>query len=965
MAPSEPDTGRLDAGALLTHYRIIEPLGAGGMGVVYRAVDERLNRQVALKVIRSGSSGLDARSRFLKEARAASGFSHPNIVTIHEVDTAGDVDFLVMELLPGQSLDKRVSAKPMSIDEVLAVAEPIAAALSAAHAADIVHRDIKPANVMLTESGHVKLLDFGIAKTLAGAAAPDAATLTVAEQTVAGAVLGSVAYMSPEQAQGRGVDGRSDVFSFGVLLYEMLSGRRPFGGTTAVETVAKILEATPPPLESLRHDVPDSLARLVFECLEKDRGRRPTATDVQRRLSETRQSRQGAGAGERSRRRALVALLVLAIVGGAGSVWWWESGRATREARRRVPELLAMADREDAYGFYHAAYPIVPLLPDDVLLQQAWNDLTFAIPQITSTPPGAQVLVKAYDAPDDAWISFGQTPIADPRFPRGTARMRVIKDGFIPYDGTPTFFALNAILDPAGSAPDGMLKVPGGTGTNEGRTFTVPAFWMDRHEVTNRQYKAFVDAGAYTNRTYWQEAIVDGGREMPWDAAIARFRDRTGRPGPATWELGTYPAGHADFPVSGISWYEAAAFAVYAGKSMPTAFQWRRAGDFNGPSGVYADLVQHSNFGSKGPVAVGSLPSIGPYGHYDMAGNVKEWCWNASPGGRMLLGGGWSEPRYMYEDRDAQPALARADTYGLRLVKNIDPQPPESLAFVPTRSRDYSVERPIDEQAFAVVKNLYAYDPSELHARLERTEDAPDWRREVVTFDAAYGNERVTAYVYVPKAARPPFQVVVYFPGADATMMPSSRSLNLTNVDFVIRSGRVLVWPVYKGTYERALVMTGPNALRDVTIQRSKDIRRTIDYVAARADFDAARIAYYGVSLGAFNGILTTAMEPRLKANVLLGGGLALRPAAAEIDSLNFAPRIRVPTLMVNGDSDYQNPLQTSQLPLFRALTLPPDQKRHALFSGGHMPSQIHDIIREILDWYDRFLGPVAAMAQR
>jgi dipeptidyl aminopeptidase/acylaminoacyl peptidase len=312
----------------------------------------------------------------------------------------------------------------------------------------------------------------------------------------------------------------------------------------------------------------------------------------------------------------------------------------------------------------------------------------------------------------------------------------------------------------------------------------------------------------------------------------------------------------------------------------------------------------------------------------------------------------------MYEDRDAQPALARVDTYGLRLVKNIDPQPAESYALVKPRSRDYSIERPVEDPAFAVAANLYAYDAAALNARVERTEEAPDWRREIVTFDAAYGNERITASVYLPRTA-PPHQVVIYFPGADATMVPSSRVLNLHNVDFVIRSGRALIWPVYKGTYERNLVMTGPNAVRDVTVQRSKDIRRTIDYVESRADLDGRRIGYYGVSLGAYIGILTSAIEPRFKATVLLGGGLARGPRAVEIDPLNFASRIRVPTLMVNGDSDYQNPLQASQLPLFRALTLPPEQKRHALFAGGHMPASINDVIREILDWYDRFLGPV------
>jgi hypothetical protein len=946
---------------MLSHYRIIERLGAGGMGVVYRATDERLNRTVALKVIGADAAAAGHRLRFLKEARAASAFTHPNTVTIHEVDTAGDVDFIVMELLQGRSLDTRIAEGPLPIDDAISYAEQIASALKAAHHAGIVHRDIKPANVMVSDAGHITLLDFGIAKELASAAAADARTLTAMDATVPGAVLGSVAYMSPEQAQGLPVDGTSDVFSLGVLVYEMLTGRRPFGGTTAVETVAKIIEATPPPIEAIRADVPASLVTLVSTCLEKNRTRRPASDDVHRRLAAMRSARatSAVSIGQVLRRRSIVipaSIAGLVIVGIAA--FWWESGREVRDAMRRIPAILEMAQRGDAYGFYHAAHPVLALVPDEPRLAPVWTNLTFAIPEMKSTPSGAEVLIKGYDVADDAWISLGHTPLRDVAFPRGTGRLRIVKEGFAPYDGTPTIFALDVVLDVAGTVPDGMIRVPAGTGTNEGRTFPVPAFWMDRFEVTNRQFKAFVDAGGYSNRAHWQVPVVENGREIAWEVAVTRFRDRTGRPGPATWELGSFPQGQADFPVSGVSWYEAAAYAAFAGKSLPTAFQWRRAGDFNGPSGVYGDILVHSNFGGKGAVAAGTLRGIGPFGQFDQAGNVKEWCWNESSNGRMILGGGWNEPKYMYEDRDAQPPLTRRETFGFRLVKNVDPQPEASYAYVPPRVRDYTIEKPIDDAAFKVAISGYAYDHGPLNDTIERTEDAPDWRRETITLDSAYG-ERLTTYLYLPKSTAPPYQTIVYFPGGDAQLIRSSRELNLANVDFVIRSGRALAFPVYKGTYERIVPLSGPNAGRDLAIARVRDFGRVADYLVTRPDVDTARIGYYGVSLGAGMGVLITAIDQRLKASVFLGGGLLRLPTRAETDPFNFASRIRVPTLMVNGDSDFQVPLEAAQRPLFRALNLPPDQKRHALFSGGHMPAQIHDVMREILDWYDRFLGPV------
>ena len=886
---SDRSQDRLQSGALLSHYRITDTLGAGGMGVVYRAVDTRLNRTVALKVIGIDGGPGDRRLRFIKEARAASAFNHPNIVTIHEVDEAGDIDFIVMEMVSGASLEKRIQAGGLPIGEAVTVAEQVAAALDAAHAADIVHRDIKPANIMVTDTGHVKVLDFGLAKQLVPAQ-PDASTLT-AMVTTPGTVLGSLAYMSPEQAQGHPVDGRSDIFSFGVLLYEMLSGQRPFGGRTQVETIAKILETDPPLIATLRPDVPPALGTLVSACLKKDRNLRPTARQVHDQLSALRLSRAApsASVGDILRRRAVLipaAIVAVAIVGGG--LWWWRSGRDERDARRRLPAILALAERGDAAAFYRDARTVVAHLPDEPRLQQRWTDLTIPV-SIGSQPEGADVSVKGYSDAEDGWIAIGRTPLTQARLPRGTTRIRVSKEGYAPFDGTVLGLAMTFALDPVATVPEGMIHVPGGTTSIEGVSGAFSDFWMDRFEISNKQFKAFVDAGGYKSREYWKEPFVEDGRPVTWEQALTQFRDATGRPGPSTWELGTFPQGQADHPVSGVSWYEAAAFAVFAGKSLPTAFQWRAATGFLGPSGLFGEILQHSNFGTKGSAPIGTYRGVAPFGTYDMAGNVKEWCWNESRGGRMILGGGWNEPTYMYEDRDAQPPLKRQPTYGFRLVKNREPQPPESLAYLPPYARDYSIEKPIDDAAYSVARNVYRYDPRPLDARLERSEDAPDWRRETVTFDAAYGKERVIAYLYLPKSAAPPYQTIVYFPGGDAPLLRSSRQLNLTNVEFVIRSGRALVFPVYQGTYERGPAQAGPNAFRDVTIARVKDFGRVIDYIETRQDLDRERIGYYGVSLGAVAGVMISAIETRLKATVFLGGGLLRARTSQEIDPLNFA----------------------------------------------------------------------------
>ncbi len=274
----------LDAGRQLGPYEIIAPLGAGGMGEVYKARDTRLDRTVAIKVLPAHlASQPDLRQRFEREARAASSLNHPNICTLHDIGSHEGIDFLVLEYLEGETLAQRLERGPLPIDEALSIAVQIADALDKAHRQGLIHRDLKPGNIMLTRTG-AKLLDFGLAKSsaVAGAASPMTAAPTMTSPlTVEGAIVGTFQYMAPEQLDGAEASARSDLFAFGVVLYEMFSGRRPFEGKTQASLVAAILKEDPPSITTLQPLLPAGLERLIRTCLEKDpEERRQSMHDV-------------------------------------------------------------------------------------------------------------------------------------------------------------------------------------------------------------------------------------------------------------------------------------------------------------------------------------------------------------------------------------------------------------------------------------------------------------------------------------------------------------------------------------------------------------------------------------------------------------------------------------------------------------------------------------------------------------
>jgi dienelactone hydrolase len=649
------------------------------------------------------------------------------------------------------------------------------------------------------------------------------------------------------------------------------------------------------------------------------------------------------------------------IVVAALGLWQWRvsAGRARWAHTVAAPEIQRLSNHGEYAEAFILARQALDAVPDDPHLRQLWLDVSVPA-AMTTQPAGADVAFAAYRSPT-GWFSLGRTPLRGVRIPRTFLRLRVSKDGFQPIEGTGSAGALNRYrLDPVNSLPPGMVRVVAGRdGSRFGAVGAVDDFWIDRLEVTNREFKAFVDQGGYRNRDYWREPFVEAGRSVAWQDAVERFRDATGRPGPATWTSGAYPAGQADFPVGGVSWYEAAAYAAFAGKSLPTIYHWFRAADL----GRFADILTVSNFDGKGPAPAGSFAGLGPFGTFDMAGNVREWCWNATDKGRFLLGGAWNEPRYMFAEPDAKSPFDRAPVNGFRLAKYLGPLAADITAPVQDLpvGRDGRTLRPVGDEIFAVFRRQYAYDRGPLNLVVEATDETDTWLKHVVTFDAAYGGERMRAYLFLPKAGSPPYQTVVFFPPGDAFQLGrSSRDMSLTTMEFIVESGRAFLYPIYKGTYERATRgERGQNDERELRVAWSRDLGRAIDYLETRSDVDRSRLAYYGVSDGADAGVILTALEARLKASVLQSTGIG-EDAPPEIDLVNYAPRIHIPTLMLNGRYDFGAPVETQQRPLFALLGSPPGQKDHKVIATGHaMP--IGDVRREVLSWLDRYLGAVPA----
>lgn len=965
-------------------YKIIDVVGKGGMGIVYKAEDTKLKRNVALKFLPPElTKDEEAKERFVIEAQAAAALSHPNICTIYEITEEEGKSFIAMEYVEGLSLKNKIDKGPIVIEEAVSIAIQVAQGMEQAHKKGIVHRDIKSANIMITDTGQAKIMDFGLAKVKGG-------TLLTRE----GTTLGTVAYMSPEQARGEDVDNRSDIWSLGIVLYEMLSGQLPFVGDREASILYSVAHEEAKPVTAWNPNIPTELQQIINRTLKKKpEARYSSAEEMGNALKKYRDIRHEKPGffNFRSLLRfvkkpivAIPSVLVIVSICLAAYLFFRHKEKVRWAQQEALPKLQELVGNSfpNLFEAYRLAQDIMKYIPDNTVLRELLSDCSMSI-SINTDPSGAMVFMKEYTKPEDDWIFLGITPVDDIQLATGHYRWKLEKEGFeTVFASSPTFSVnistknfleprdLFRVLDRKEDIPPGMVRVPE-TETSRGK---LPAYFIDRFEVTNRQFKEFVDKGGYQRKDLWKYDFIKDGQKLTWEDAVADFVDQTGRPGPSIWQAGDYPEGQEDHPVSGISWFEAAAFAEFVGKNLPTSVHWEVAiGSFS-LTGFNACLVPLSNVQGKGTVPVGSLNGMTGFGAYDLHGNVREWCWNESMKGRVIRGGAWNDASYMWGGRSQSSPFDRSPKNGFRCVQYIDAERIPDEVFGPytyTPARDYYKEEPVSDSIYQVYKEQFSYDKTDLNIDVEyRDESAEDWIQEKISLDAAYGGERVSAYLFLPKGISPPFQTVIYFPGSGAVYQKSSDNM-VEYLEFkrllspFVKDGRAALFPIYKGTFERSedrLIRghTGNPSYQytEFLIQMVKDIRRSIDYLETRSEVDTQKLAYLGVSWGGQYGALIPAVEDRFKVSIINAGGLGGNPRP-EADPLNYVTRVKIPTLMLHGVYDRNVNFDFEAMPMFDLLGTPKEHKKLITYETDHIIPE-KEFIKESLAWLDKYFGPVS-----
>ena len=673
-----------------------------------------------------------------------------------------------------------------------------------------------------------------------------------------------------------------------------------------------------------------------------------------------------------------IAVAGLAIWGIAVTGWIIQTDKSSAESERNLitglDEIQRLAGQYKFSDAYAIAAELDSQITDDSVRQSMWAEVSREM-TIETDPPGATVLRRDYDSTEEDWQELGVTPVEVEHFPLGLSRLRFELDGYFPRE-TANFSSLLAavdtfVLDTPETMPEGMARVSGGSigimspGLEQIDALDLGDFFVDIHEVTNQQYKAFVDAGGYSDSACWTYPMVRDGKPMPFAEAMAVFVDQTGRAGPSGWQVGSFPEGEENLPVGGVSWYEAAAYACFVGKSLPTVYHWFAAADPFSSNHV----VPQSNFSKTGAAPVGEYKGVSRDGIYDMAGNVREWAQNPDGESRFILGGGWNDPEYAFNDAVTSPAFDRSRENGIRLASYPDPKNLAAASAKIERSfRDFSVEKPVSDDVFAVYRQLYEYDETPLNAELVDSMDSAGYVRQQIELDAAYNDERLTIFIFLPSGENfsPPYQTVLFFPGSNDIYKTSYDELRLGSVEFVLRSGRALVYPVYKGTYKRKSelrsdVQNASNVYRDHTIAWSRDIGRAIDYLETRDDIDTERMAYLGFSWGAALGPIMTAIEQRFRTAIFFVGGMMMQDVQPMSDPLNFLPRVTIPTFMFNGRYDSFFPVETSIQPFYDYLGTPDADKKLTITDSNHFVAAYsnNQLISEALDWLDKYLGAV------
>ncbi len=601
---------------------------------------------------------------------------------------------------------------------------------------------------------------------------------------------------------------------------------------------------------------------------------------------------------------------------------------------------------------------------------QLWHAITSPL-SIYTNHSGGKVYAKPYSNPDTSWFYLGKTPLINYPFPRGLSRIKIEDPNYqTQYDIILKYFnqyfkgdTLHYQLFRKSEIPENMVFVPGRMGDYR-ITPTLPPvyigdFWMDRYEVTNAEFKTFMESGGYDNESYWSYPFTDGEDTISFDVAIGKFIDKTGWPGPSNWELSDFPKGEGELPVTGVSWYEAAAFATFKNKQLPTLFHWKYVSEPHGAP----EIVKFGNFNKKGPVKGATYNSLTRYGTYDLPGNVSEWVFNSNLSKRFVMGGNYEEPSYLYNSTYIQiTPWSRTELVGFRCIKysKDTSQTPLKQNFDQVK-RDYNNLTPVPNEIFQVYKGLLEVEKTALNPVSISKSKSEYWIKEIVEVKVPYEDAPMKILIFLPSNYKTPHQTILYFPGIDSHYSNDVADIKVDDrIDFFLKSGRAVIWPVYYASHGRgAINMTNVNSWKQTYRYIITDVKITMDYLQTRKDIDFERIAYYGFSWGGGVAPFILAVEDRIKIGVLslFGVSSVAKYRFKEFDQVDYLPHVNIPMLLLGGRYDFDYTLEQQQA-FYDLLGTSKDEKKWMIYESTHYVPR-SNLVNESLDWLDNYFGEV------
>ncbi|MEI7960657.1 MAG: SUMF1/EgtB/PvdO family nonheme iron enzyme, partial [Chitinophagaceae bacterium] len=636
--------------------------------------------------------------------------------------------------------------------------------------------------------------------------------------------------------------------------------------------------------------------------------------------------------------KLLPILNILLLVGflGAGIFFYVKLGKASNTIEKELPEFLQLIKEGKSGAAYYAGKKILDNDPNNKVVIDGLKSITTTVDLMTVSP-NIEVYLQLSEA-DNKWEFVGKTPINKTSLPNGTVKLKFVdtnKNEFIVSAGTYFISTGENVFELPASMPDTstMALVIGGktniflAGLDSRPAAKFSPYLIDKNEVTNEEYKKFVDAGGYKNASLWTIPATLNGKPFNFEFVQKFFVDKTGFLGPATWSNGSFPDGKAKFPVNGISWYEADAYAKFMKKNLPSVHQWAKAATPS-RSGLVCPV---SNFSKSETKEVPYSTIKSGYGLSDVAGNVREWCANATKDDlteRAILGGGYDDDPYTFNDYYGQDAFSRSSSNGVRLVKDLtNNNLPLYAEVIKKPFRDFLKLPKISKEIFEIYKRQFDYEAGPLDIKILKTDNSdPDYTYELIEYNAAYNNERMSGVLFKPKNVTGKAQAIIHFPGSNVIHTSEIEKVTLGQMArSYLKMGYAFFYPIYKGTINRQDALKSDYAdktdlYKDHVIMWGKDMKRSIDVIESRSDLDVSNLIYFGVSWGGEMANIMIPIEPRIKRAVLLVAGLEFEEAKPEVEAASYTPFIKVPILMLNGKYDYFFPSETSQKPMFELI---------------------------------------------